>query len=344
MGLFADFKNWLFGRQDASIEVAPAAVSWDEPVVKASPPVEKEVQRPVIGVSGSNSSSKSVAAAMSQLRSAGVDPVFIGDHGDRIQKNGGVQKTVNNDLRHFDALMVLGNDGDIDPAKYNAAKDPHTKVETDLARAAYEETAIRQAMDSGMPVLGICGGMQRMNILGGGTLHQHVPDLVGDNHHAQGDNNIAPFVPVQVVKIAQGSMLGKIGGNTHSVYTPTHQELPPGIVMENSFHHQAVKDVRQDFVVNAVSNDGIIEGIEPAPGSRYANQFVMGIQWHPEFGASELGPKIADNFAQAAQAYAQNKEQQTDVAVAGVNQPILPGGAVEAQLLRRQQARTLGLG
>jgi putative glutamine amidotransferase len=258
---------------------------------------------PVIGISGGSSDSASVRAVVTQIRSTGAEPVFLGGHQERIGRHGSADAAVKHDLSRLDSLVVMGNNDDIDPAKYGQDRDPATKVETDLARAAYEEKAIQYALDSGMPLMGVCGGMQRLNVLGGGTLLQDITRIVGDNHHMQTD---APFVPVQIVSIEQDTRLGNIAGNK-GFYTPTHQQLPPGMVPENSMHHQAVDKVRGDFRVNAVSDDGIIEGIEPTPGSRYANQFVLGVQWHPEFGASELGPKIAGNLTHAAQAFAESK-------------------------------------
>lgn len=328
MNIFSRLKNWLFG--------ASEVVATDN---AASAPQPAQY-RPLIGISGGDAtSSQSLAAIVSQIRSSGAQPIFLGEHEQRVKEAGGVQRAVDRDLAGLDGLVIMGNNSDIDPKKYGAIADSHTKIETDVARADYEEAAIKKALDSGMPLLGICGGVQRINVLGGGTLHQHVPDIVGDNHHMQADSKIAPFVPVQAVTITPDSLLASIAGNTKSVYTPGHQALPPNVVMENSFHHQAIKDVREDFRVNAVSDDGIIEGIEPKPGSRYANQFVLGVQWHPEFGASDLGPKIAASVTQAAKNYALQKEMQATLEI----EDNVPSTMMRDRIaLQRQQQKALG--
>lgn len=289
--------------------------------------------RPIIGISGSGAASKSVAAIMTQIRSAGAEPVFISDPAMRIQKYRDVTKAVAHDLSHIDALIVMGNDDNIDPRKYGERPEPGIKVETDLARASYEETAIRQALDKGVPLLGICCGMQRMNVLGGGTLHQDVSAIVGDNHHHW--QSEAPFLPVQAVIIVAGTKLEEIAKGIKSIHMPPgYRPSRDRVVLENSFRRQAAKVVRADFRVNAVSNDGVIEGIEPKPGSRYANQYVMGVQFHPEFGASDLGARIAASITSAAKAFALRKPQK---AVEQEDAMAFPGEGMVEWLLRRRR-------
>jgi putative glutamine amidotransferase len=257
---------------------------------------------PVIGISGSAGDSKSVAAMMSMVRSLGAEPLLLANHSQRISIAGGLDAAIKDDLSMVDAVIVMGNNGDIDPASYGAAKSAHTNIETDTARRDYENALIQEVTKRKMPLLGICGGHQRINVLAGGTLHQHVPDLVGDNHHMQGD--IPGFIPVQYVGIAQDTMLGKMAGDIKGVYTPTHQPLPANVVMENSFHHQAIDKVASGFRVSAASSDGIIEGIEADPLGKFRDQFIMGVQWHPEFGASALGPKIVERVINEGKEYA----------------------------------------
>lgn len=234
---------------------------------------------PVIAISGGASKSKSVTAMMTMVRTLGATPVFIGNHGERI-KNGTAQG-VAEVLQNADAVIVMGNDGDIDPRTYGAEPVPETKIEQDNARAEFENELIRQSIAQKKPLMGVCGGMQRINVLCGGTLHQHIPKLIGDNHHAQGDYNIPPFIAVQEVNIRAGSALSGMIGQ------------PKGMmVQENSFHHQAVDVVPEGLRVNAVSSDGIAQGIETAAGGKYHGQFILGVQWHPEFAASHIGPKM----------------------------------------------------
>lgn len=277
---------------------------------------------PIIGISGGNADSASVRAAMTQIRDAGAIPIFLGNHGNRKAAD---------DIQKLDGLVVLGNNADIDPEVYGAAKDPHTKPESETpdgkARAAYEYELMRLAVEKKMPLIGICGGAQRLNVLTGGTLHQHVPDLVGNDMHAQQEANIAPFIPVQLVSIFSGTGLSAIAGDTRDVYTPAHGVRVP----ENSMHHQSVDKVGKGLRIAAVSHDNIIEAIEADPNGPYGQQMLIGVQWHPEFGASPLGKRIAQSLISEAQVYAEKNphEQPTldDVVRENIksNLPVLKG-------------------
>jgi putative glutamine amidotransferase len=267
---------------------------------------------PVIGISGGNADSASVRAMMTQIQSAGGTPIFLGNHAARNAEA---------DVQKLDALVVMGNNQDIDPAKYGAAKDPHTNVETDAARANYEEQMLLKAMARKVPVLGVCGGMQRINVLMGGSLVQHIPDALGHNNHAQQDQGIAPFVPVQLVSIMANSSLRGISGDMQQLYSPARSALPPGVVLENSMHHQAVGKLGTGLRINAISNelDGkhVIEGIEVDPNFEpLKDQFIMGVQWHPEFSASPLGARIADTLVGKAREYSQQHPREQSAAIA----------------------------
>lgn len=268
-------------------------------------------ERPVIGISGSAGDSKSVAAMMTMVRSLGATPVLLANHAQRISMSGGINQAVSHDLGMVDAVIVMGNNGDIDPASYGQPKNPATNIETDAARRDYENALIKEVISRKMPLLGVCGGHQRINVLTGGTLNQDVAGTVGNDHHMQGD--IPGFIPVQYVGIVDGTTLNGVDAKLGGLYTPAHQPLPQGVVMENSFHHQAVSKVGAGLRVNAVSSDGIIEGIEADPNGPYRDQFLMGIQWHPEFGASELGPEIVKTLEAHASAYAKTHPKMEDV-------------------------------
>ena len=325
MGVFTELYRKVFGIHEPEPVATPETL----------PPAENTgTRRPVIGISG-ETDSKSVAAMVTQIRSAGAEPVFIGEHAQRIA--GGVDAAVERDLSRVDALVIMGNDNSIDPAKYGKTPKPGTVIEAP-ERAAYEDKAMQYALDHKIPLVGICAGMQRLNVIGGGTLNQSVEETVGDGHHHQGD--IPPFVPVQLVQIDPDSKLQAISGSTHSVYTPRRTPLPPNVIMENSFHHEAVAKIRDDFRAVAHSDDGIVEAIEPKAGSKYDGQFVMGVQWHPEFGASEFGPKLAAQLTQAAAQYAQTKgepQQSQDMMMGSL--PI--EGALAQQILAQRQSQAL---
>lgn len=319
------------------------------PVVASSAPEESS---PVIGISGGDSNSASVRAMVAMLRGSGATPVVITNHEQRIAglSPEQVQQKAAADLAAMSAVIVMGNDGDIDPAKYGQQAHPKTVIEKNPSRAAYEEALIKQALNDKVPLLGVCGGMQRLNVLNGGSLIQHVPDVVGHEFHNQGD--MPGYIPVQFVSINKDTKLGNIAGSIKGIYTPGHS-LPEGVVMENSFHHQAVDKVGSGLRVAAQSVEPPIEGqksrsvvqaIEADPAGPYANQFVMGVQWHPEFGASALAPKLVGAVVGEAKQFAKTHNKpaisEMDVQAMDVDglAPGAKGGMVDYVLGRRAAA------
>lgn len=266
--------------------------------------------QPVIGISGAAGDSKSVTAMMTMVRSLGATPMLIANHAEHISISGGVVQAVKDDLSMVDAVVVMGNNEDIDPATYGQQKSAHTKIETDTARRDYENALIKEVIQRKMPLLGICGGHQRINVLTGGTLHQHVPDMVGDEHHMQKD--IPGFIPTQYIGIVEKSTLRAMSDTMVGLYSPSHTPLPQGVVMENSFHHQAVDRLGDGLRINAMSADGVIEGIEADPNGKFKDQFIMGVQWHPEFGASPLAPKLIGEVIVHAKGYGKEHPRTAD--------------------------------
>lgn len=276
-------------------------------MAEATAPV---IHAPVIGISGSSAESASVRAMMTQIAAAGAVPMFLGNHS---------QRNPAEDIQRIDSLIVMGNDNDIDPARYGQARHAKTKSERDtpegIARCDYEDDMLKLAVGSKMPVLGVCAGMQRIDTLQelfpGGELHQHIPELTGHDEHAQQALGIAPFTPVQAVTIAKDSKLGGIAEGISAIYTPARTEGGGNIVVnENSMHHQAVAKVGAGLRAAAYSDDTmpdggkLIEAIEADPTGPYKDQFIVGVQFHPEFSASPLGAKLATALAGEAKAYA----------------------------------------
>jgi putative glutamine amidotransferase len=163
-------------------------------------------------------------------------------------------------LARLDGLVLSGG-GDIDPDRYGAARDPAT----DPANAARDDAELelaRQAIAAGLPLLGICRGLQVLNVALGGTLHQHLPALVGHDGHSPAAHSYG----THKVSVAAGSQLAGILGRTEAA-VPTH-------------HHQAVDGLAGGLVATAWTDDGMVEAVEMTePAS-----FMVAVQWHPEAG------------------------------------------------------------
>jgi putative glutamine amidotransferase len=181
-------------------------------------------------------------------------------------------------LDRIDGLIVTGGGFDVDPALFGA-ETRHPSVTTKDRRTAFELAATRGALDRDLPVLGICGGQQLLNVALGGTLVQHIPDEVPDAlPHRQPNPRDEPGHEVRVVA---GTLLHRITGAEH--------------LAVNSAHHQAVKAAGPGVVVDAVAPDGVVEGIEDL-----RRRFCLGVQWHPEFEIGEADRRIFRAFVEAA--------------------------------------------
>ena len=162
----------------------------------------------------------------------------------------------------LDGLIVTGGAFDLDPSLYGAS-ERHATVTTKDRRTAFEIAITRGALARNVPVLGICGGQQLLNVALGGTLIQHIPDAVPDClAHEQPNPRTEPGHAVEGLP---GSLLHGLVGVA---------ELPV-----NSAHHQAALDVGEGVVVGGRAPDGVIEAIEDP-----RRRFCLGVQWHPEYG------------------------------------------------------------
>ena len=263
--------------------------------------------RPVIGISCISADSISLQTMMTQIASTGAVPIFLGNHAKRKPED---------DIAKIDGLIVLGNARDIDPSRYG--EEPHKKTISEAtdansqARAEYEFAMIKNALECSMPILGVCGGMQRINVACGGSLHQNIPDLIKHDDNAQQQFGIAPFIPIHPIHIEKGSALADIADSKLCEFAPQHNGY---VYNENSLHHQAVNRVGEGLKAVAFSEDKLdddsklIEAIESDANGKLKDQFILGVQWHPEYSASELGAKIAKRFSLEAQKFALANKQ-----------------------------------
>jgi putative glutamine amidotransferase len=181
-------------------------------------------------------------------------------------------------LDRIDGLIVTGGGFDVDPALFGA-ESRHPTVKTKDRRTAFELAATTGALARGTPVLGICGGQQLLNVALGGTLIQHIPDEVPDClPHRQPNPRDEPGHTVRVIA---GTLLHRITGAL--------------CLAVNSAHHQAVKTAGPGLVIDAVAEDGVVEGIEDP-----RHRFCLGVQWHPEFGLSDGDRLIFRAFVEVA--------------------------------------------
>lgn len=167
-------------------------------------------------------------------------------------------------LGTLDGLIVSGG-ADVDPARYG--QKPHERTSPPrIDRDEWEDALITAAIDTGLPFLGICRGAQMLNVALGGTLIQHVPDVVGTEEYQP-----APAVfGTKVVQVDAGSTLGDLLGEQD-------RSMPVHV-----YHHQALDRVAEGLRVTARSEDGLVEAVELEGDS-----FGVAVQWHPEENAED---------------------------------------------------------
>ena len=181
-----------------------------------------------------------------------------------------------------DGIIITGGDFDVDPKIYGE-KINSDKVSTKNDRTEFEFEILKKAIKFSIPVLGICGGQQLLNVVLGGTLIQHIPDVIkGKINHEQTNPRDEPSHQVNIIK-----------------NTKLHKIINADNMFVNSAHHQAVKKLGKNLIVNCSTEDGVIEGIEN-PNA----EFCLGVQWHPEFLIDKKDIEIFKSLIESSKKFA----------------------------------------
>jgi putative glutamine amidotransferase len=184
-------------------------------------------------------------------------------------------------LDRVDALVVAGG-RDVDARRYGA--EPHPEADRPATdRDEWELALTREALDRGLPLLGICRGAQVLAVALGGTLVQHVPDLPGAGAHKLGPGEFASHT----VRTVPGSRVAAALGTEASV---------------SCYHHQAVAEAPAGLRATAHAEDGVIEAVELE-----GDGFAVGVQWHPEQTLDDL--RLVQELVQAARTNETTKER-----------------------------------
>ncbi len=200
---------------------------------------------------------------------------------DSVRRAGGLpyllppgETTLEEWLSNLDGVILAGG-GDVDPKHYQG--DMHEKIiRLDAERDDTELELARLLLNKNIPTFAICRGLQIINVLLGGTLHEHIPDAYGEKvlHRLPPHNQTE-----HILEIKKGSMLAELLGAHHFSAV--------------SWHHQAIKDLASGFVSVATAPDGVIEAVE---SNHYPN--LISVQWHPELTANSdpIQQKLFDQF------------------------------------------------
>jgi putative glutamine amidotransferase len=184
-------------------------------------------------------------------------------------------------LDGLDGLILTGGK-DVDPARYG--QEPHPATDPPRRdRDEWEEALVRVALQRELPFFGICRGLQLLNVALGGTLHQHLPDVIGSTRYNAGGGVFSE----NEVRLEPATRLASIlaGHETLNVL---------------SYHHQAIDRLADALVVSARADDGVIQAVELS-----APQLAIAVQWHPEERAEDL--RLFDALVDAARSHADRR-------------------------------------
>jgi len=225
--------------------------------------------KPRIGITSTTGGQ--AAAYVSALQACGADPIVLANDLARVDA----------DLDALDGVLISGG-FDVDPARYGATRHSRTEVAA-ADREAYEFALVVRARERDIPTLAICRGTQVANVAFGGTLVQHVPDVVGERipheRKAADGNDHKGVIAEHIVTIDADAQLASVLGTTR--------------LATSARHHQSLDRIAPDLREVARTADGIVEAVEP----RWPARFWLGVQWHPESTVDEDDGKSRALFA-----------------------------------------------
>jgi putative glutamine amidotransferase len=192
----------------------------------------------------------------------------------------------------LDAIVLPGG-VDLDPSTYGETAHPRLG-QVDSARDQVELQLARWAIEDAKPLLGLCRGIQVINVAMGGTLWQDIESQVPNalKHDYWPSAGFGRDYLAHPVELSASSRLRDL--------------LRQDILQVNSMHHQAIRQLSSQLVATAVAPDGVVEGIE----SRTADRFLIGVQWHPEVfdGSDQHTRRLFHEFTSAARQFAASKQ------------------------------------
>ena len=236
--------------------------------------------RPVIAVNGEYRPPKegNPMPALSWFNSGYYDTVAAGGGLPMLVPPAADDADVKAYLGMADGLLLTGSQFDLDPVRLGMDRHPATRP-MPLRREDFDRRLAEAAIAQRMPILAVGGGMQLLNVLLGGTLHQHLPeDLPRALHH----RDTVEDTLRHLLEPVEGTRVASIYGH--------------GEIRVNSHHHMAVESVAPEFLASAHTPDGVIEAIE----AKDEDWFCVGVQWHPENeSSSALDMQVFDAFLES---------------------------------------------
>lgn len=230
--------------------------------------------RPLIGLTGQQVKARDAQMFLGVLDNSAID-IFFADYAQAVIEAGGLPvyvpygSDVDAVVENLDGVLMTGGD-DINPSCYGQQRGPDTQASDDL-RDDFEFAILAAAKRKELPLLGICRGLQVLNVATSGTINQHVPE------HAFVDG--PPDAIVHSVSFDPTSTLFRIYGASLEV---------------NSLHHQSLAEIGSDLVVTGKSEDGSVEALE------HRDLPMIGVQWHPEMMQGRAHDPIFTWLVQAA--------------------------------------------